>query len=102
METGYGAVDNFAGNENPKMELPPELMRQIAMARMQMQHGNNGGAEGPQQAIADNPSGLNGLTPQAMQALKAIMVRRMGSSGFPSADTSAQHEVDLQYGPQGQ
>lgn len=99
---GTGAVQNFAGNENPAMQLPPELMRQIAMARMQMQQGNSGKPEGPLSAIADNPSGLHGLTPEAMQALKAIMVRRMGNSEFPSADTSARHDVDLQYGPQGQ
>lgn len=99
-DTGFNAVNNLTG-AGTSLPMPPEIMKHIAAMRMLQDKGLN-----PQDAMkAEASSGLsgssvNGLTPQALTALQAIMSRRVGASSNPGADSLVKNAVDVSYNPQ--
>lgn len=87
-DTGFGAV-NFLNAQN----MPPQLKQQLAIAQARLQNA----PQLPTDAVRAG-SDLNGLTPEAQQALRALLVRNLGQSANPGADTRLQQAVDLAYG----
>lgn len=86
---GYGAVNNLN-----MQNMPPQLKQQLAIAQARLQKT----PELPTDAVRAGGD-VSGLTPEAQQALRALMVRYQGPSANPGADTQLRQAVDLAYGP---